>query len=111
LDGRQLLVLIAFLDDELATDFSRAEARIQALGTEVGIGLTLAIHDSPQVLQEHWQVGFSPLPTAGGTGIQAAKATGEFMHAFAYRDAVPPEFPFSSALAPWPELLDGARHK
>lgn len=66
LDGRQLLVLGAFLGDARTADFGRAEAGRQALGAERGIGLTLAVNDGAEVLQEGGQVGFYPLtPTRG----------------------------------------------
>jgi hypothetical protein len=77
----------------------------------LGIGLTLAIHKSADVLEERRQVHFGPLAPPRGKRIETAEATGEFMHAFANREAIPAQFAFSPALAAGPEFFDRARHK
>ena len=45
LHGGQCVIGVAFLGDELASDFGSAQTRIQPGGAKLGVGLTLTIDD------------------------------------------------------------------
>ena len=49
------------MGDELTAHFRGTEARIQALGAKLRVGLTLAIDEGGEVLKEVGQVGFGSL--------------------------------------------------
>ena len=99
------------MGDELTAHFRGTEARIQALGAKLRVGLTLAIDEGGEFLKEVGQVGFGSLAPASREGIETDEATVEFMGAFANGDAIPAQFAFGPALAPRAEFLDRPCHE
>jgi hypothetical protein len=51
LHGGQCVIAVAFLSNELASDFGSAQTRIQPGGAKLGVGLTLTIDDGFDVGQ------------------------------------------------------------
>jgi len=99
-----------FVGDQLLTHFRRGQARIQAGGAELRVGLTLAIDDGGDIAQQVREMGFCALPPPGRKRIEAGASTDQLMDAFANGDPAPPEFAFSAALPTGPEFLHGPRH-
>lgn len=100
-------VLVALLRDQLAAHFGGREAGIEPVRFELGIGLTLAVHDLLQVRQELGQVFFRALAAPTGRIVQAGDAGSEFVAALAEGPPVPAEFPLGAALTAGSEFLDG----
>jgi hypothetical protein len=49
LDSGEGVISVALLGDELSAHFRRAQAGIETMGTELGVGLTLAIDNGLNV--------------------------------------------------------------
>ena len=107
----ECLIRVAFLGDELAADFRRAQTRIQARRTKLWVGLALAIDDGGEIGEQVWQVVFRPLAPTGCKGIKAPKTAVQFMQAFAECPPVPPQFAFRLPLAAWSQFFDRACHE
>ena len=111
LHGRKVGIRIAFLDNQLPSDFGRAEPGIQAVGAKLGIGLTLAIDNALDIGEEVGQMDFDPLAATGGKSVLNRDAAFEFACALANCDAAPPQFTFRPPLTTRSEFFDRASHK
>ena len=103
--GRQLLVAVSVLLYQLVADLLGAQTRIEPRGAEGGIGLTLGINDSFDILKQVGQMIFSTLSTS------LRKCIDTFMGSFSYRGSIPPELLFGFSLSTVTEFFDGFSHK
>src|SRR5262249_33963581 len=81
------------------------------MGTELGVGLTLAIDNCFDVGQQVGEMGFHTLATAYCKGIEAGEPALQFVGPLANGHPAPPEFTFRTPLSPGPQLFDGTGHK
>jgi hypothetical protein len=102
---------VAFLGDELTAHLGRCQARIEAVGAEVGVGLALAIADGLDIRPEVGEMRFRPLPPTQGKGIDTDYAAVEFVQAFAKRHPPPPQCARGALLPTRPQFFDGAGHQ
>jgi hypothetical protein len=107
----ECLSRVAFLGDELAADFRRAQTGIQARRTKLGVGLALAIDNSGEIGEQARQVVFRTLAPTGRKGIKAPKTALQFMQAFAEGPTVPTQFAFRLPLAAWSQFFDRSCHE
>jgi len=73
--------------------------RVQPIGAELRISLTLAIDNGDDIREEIRQVVFGAFAPAPGKIVEADTPAIEFVQAFANGFTVPPEFAFGTALA------------
>jgi hypothetical protein len=73
LHGGECVISVALLSDELAVHFRRAQTGIEPVGTELGVGLTLAIDNGSDIRQQVRKMGFHTLTTACRKGIEAGE--------------------------------------
>ena len=107
----ECLIRVAFLGDELAADFRRAQTSIQARRTKLWVGLALAIDDGGDIGEQARQMVFRPLASTGRKGIKASKTALQFMQAFAECPTVPTQFAFRLPLAAWSQFFDRSCHE
>ncbi len=107
----QFVVGIAVVSDQLAAHFCGAQARVEAVGAELRICLTLAIHDGRDIRQQVKEMDFRALAPAGGEVIDTGDAGLQFMRAFTNGPAAPAQLPLRTPLAACAQFVDGARHK
>ncbi len=96
---------------DLAAHLSRRQARVEAGGGEGRVRLTLAVHDSADVLKEAGKALLGAEPTTHVEGIEAADTGVELVEGFAEGEAVPAQLAFGPTLASGSEEADGARHE
>jgi len=106
-NGGQVCILIAVLGNQLPSDFCSRYARIEPLGTKLGVGLALAIDKRLDIVQQLRQVFFGPLAPPSTDGIKTLQSAREFVHRFAEGFAIPAKLPFGEPLAPWPQGVEG----
>ena len=93
---------LAFLGDELATDFRRAQTGIQARCTKLWVGLALAIDDGGDIGEQARQVVFRTRPRA-----QNLKGTeNRFYRFFVPQVSRLTQFAFRLPLAAWSQFFD-----
>ena len=92
---------IACVRDELLAHFRRSQARRQAGGPELRVGLTLAI-DNDCESDNRLGDGLPRLPTRAEKHIEAGEPTGQLVGAFADGDPAPSEVAFRTALPAGP---------
>src|SRR4051812_32618579 len=83
LGSGQLSVSVAFLGDQLPTDLGGAEARVEAVGAELGVGLALAFNNGSDIGEQGGEMVFGALATPRGEVVLNGDATLEFVGAFA----------------------------
>jgi hypothetical protein len=88
------------LGDQLLAHFRRAQARVETVGPELGVGLTLAIDNGSDIRQQAREMDFHTFATACRKGIEAGEPALQFMRPFANGHPAPPEFTFCTPLAP-----------
>jgi|GraSoiStandDraft_4_1057263.scaffolds.fasta_scaffold802896_1 hypothetical protein len=108
---RQLILGVAFLDDELMAHLRGAQAGIEPPVAKLGVGLALPIHDLLNVFEQVGQMEFGGFGPPQSEGITTGDAGAQFMGAFADGFSVPAEFALGEALPAGSELLDGSRHE
>ncbi len=102
---------MAFLEDELAADLGGAEARVEPLGVESGVGLALAVDEGADIVAQTWEALFGAPASAPGEGVEAADAAVQFVRGLADGDAAPAEFTLGAALAAGAEQTHGSGHE
>jgi hypothetical protein len=111
LHSGECIIRVAFLGDQLASDFRGAQASIEAPRAKLGVSLALAINQGLDIGEQGGPMVFHALPATGRKGIQTGEAAFQLMGAFADRHAAPAEVAFRTPLAPWPQFLDRPGHK
>src|SRR5207244_3445225 len=91
LRGGQLVVGVALLGDQLLADLGGADAGEESVGLELGIGLTLAIDDGLEIVEQTGQVFFHGPTPPSGEGIEASPAADQLVHPLAEGDPAPAE--------------------
>ena len=83
LHGGQGSVRVAFLHNELTSDFGGTQAGIEPRRAKLRVGLTLAIDDGFDISEQGGQVIFYALATTGRKGIETPEPALQLMAAFA----------------------------
>jgi hypothetical protein len=111
LHGGQGSVRVAFLHNELTSDFGGTQAGIEPRRAKLRVGLTLAIDDGFDISEQGGQVIFYALATTGRKGIETPEPALQLMAAFADSHTAPTEFTFCAPLPTYAQFFDGTRHK
>ena len=111
LHGGQGSVCIAFLHNELTSDFGGTQSGVEPRRAKLRVGLTLAIDEGLDIGEEGGQMIFCALATTGRKGIETPKPALQLMEAFADRHTAPAEFTFCPPLPASAQFFDGTRHK
>ncbi len=109
--GREFVVTIPVLHDQLPAHFRRSEPGVEARGAKVGVGLALPIDNRLDIGQELRQMLLGAFAAAQREGIQAGHSAVEFAQPLTDRLAIPAEGAFGEALAPGSKFLDGTGEK
>jgi hypothetical protein len=107
----QLLIGVAFVQDQLFPNRGGGQARVQPLRLERWVGLALAIDEGLDVGEQLRKVFFSALASAQAEGIKAADARRQFVHPFADGHPIPAQFAFGSPLPIRAEATDRSCHE
>src|SRR5262249_60258848 len=92
-------------------DDRRTAAGIQALGSKAGVGLTLAIDEGFDVLQQVGEPFFGSVSSTLGESIQADNAAVQLVHALDNRVPIPTKCLFGMPLATPSEEFHSAGHE
>src|ERR1700675_102106 len=98
LDSGQRGVRVAFLHDELTSDFGGTQSGIQPRRAKLRVGLTLAIEDGFDIGEEGGQAIFCARATARRKGTETLERALHLMDAFADRHTAPAECTFCAPL-------------
>jgi hypothetical protein len=97
--------------DQLSPDLGGTQSRVEAIGAEARIGLTLAIDEGLEVVQKMGVMIFGPPSSAQGEGIHTGNPGLDFVHPFDQGVAIPTQFPLGTSSPTVAQEEDRASHK
>ncbi len=109
--GRQFLIGVAALGDQLAAHFCCCQPRVQTRGAKLRIRLTLPIYDRRDIAQQVRQMLFAALAPTQLEAIHADNPVCHFVLSLTDRPAIPPQLSFGEPLAAFAQRLHRPRHK
>ena len=97
--GRQFLVAIPLLGDQLAAHFGCRQSRVKTRGAKLGVGLALSIHGGREIAQQVGQMLFTALATTQAEAVDAGECVFHLLRPFADGLAIPAQLAFGQPLA------------
>jgi hypothetical protein len=108
--GRQLLVGVPLAVDQLAADLGGTDPGEEAVGLELGVGLTVPVGDLPDVVEQAGEPLLGPLAAAAREGIDAGHAAVQLVGPLADGAPSPAQVLLGPALPAPAHRPDGLGH-
>lgn len=110
--ARKLLLAIALLFEELSSHFGCTHTRVEPIGSEACVGLTLTIYHVSDVGEQVGQVRLRRLaPRRASAPVDAFNPTPQFMQALAHRRTIPAQLLLRAVGYSLEDVLDRASHE